>query len=166
MVKDTVKAQELLKQAVKSEIDGRRFYNYLAEKATNPDAKRKLTNLAEDEIRHEKALKKIYKKIYGEELTDIPEKGVGVLSKFFDSPKGREDMSEIQYISMAIEAELAATKYYKEEAEESTDEEFREIYEGMAAEEFNHYELLQAEKDALGGNYFWFQMDEGAPMEE
>lgn len=166
MVKDTAEAQALLKQAVKSEIDGRRFYNYLAEKATNTDAKRKLTNLAEDEVRHEKALKKIYKKIYGEELTDIPEKGVGVLSKFFDSPEGREDMSEIQYISMAIEAELAATKYYKEQAEEATDEEFGKIYEGMAAEEFCHYELLQAEKDALGGNYFWFQMDDGSPMEE
>ena len=64
MVEDVEKSKELLCQAVKSEIDGQRFYNYLAKKTTNEDARRKLNNLAGDEIRHEKALKDIYKKIY------------------------------------------------------------------------------------------------------
>ncbi len=166
MAKDTAQGQQLLKEAVKSEIDGQRFYNYLAEKATNVDARRKLTNLAEDEVRHEKALRSIYKKIYGDELTEVPAKGVGVLSAFFDNPEGREDMTEMQYIELAILAELAATKYYKEEAKDATDEEFKKIFEGMAAEEFSHFELLQAEKDALSGNYSWFSYDESSPMEE
>jgi rubrerythrin len=166
MVEDVAKGQELLKQAVKSEIDGQRFYKYLAEKAENEEAKRKLENLAKDEVRHEKALRKIYKEIYGEKLVQIPEKGVGVLSKFFENPEGREDMSEIQYIDMAIEAELAATQYYKSEAKKAPTEEFRKIYEGMAGEEYSHFELLQAEKDALSGNYYWFSFGDTSPMED
>jgi rubrerythrin len=166
MVENTEKGKELLKQAIKSEMDGQRFYNFLAEKATNADAQRKLSNLAGDEVRHEKALKAIYKSIYGDELTDIPEKGVGVLSKFFDNPEGREDMTEIQYIDLAIEAELAATEYYKKQAKLAESEKFRKIYDSMAAEEFSHFELLQAEKDALSGNYYWFSFGDSSPMEE
>ena len=166
MAKDTMKGQQLLKEAVKSEMDGQRFYNYLANMATNNEAKRKLKNLAGDEVRHEKALRSIYLKIYGEKLTEVPAKGVGVLSAFFDKPEGRENMTEMQYIDMAIEAELAATKYYKEEAKDAANDEFKKIFEGMAAEEFSHYELLQAEKDALSGNYSWFAYGDSAPMEE
>jgi rubrerythrin len=166
MKEDTTQAQELLKRAVKSEIDGQRFYKFLAEKTTNADAKRKLINLADDEVRHEKALRNMYQNIYNEELTELPEKGVGVLSEFFANPKRREDLSEVQYIDMAIEAELAATQYYKEESERAETDQFRKIFEGMAAEEFNHYELLQAEKAALGGNYYWFSFGDTSPMED
>jgi rubrerythrin len=166
MADDTEKGKELLKQAVKSEIDGQRFYNFLADKTTNPDAKRKLTNLAGDEVRHEKALKDMYLKIYGEELTDIPKKGVGVLSKFFEHPEGHEKMNERQYIDMAIEAELAATNYYKEQSKTAPTEEFRQIYDSMAAEEYRHFELLQAEKDAISGNYYWFSFGDTSPMED
>jgi rubrerythrin len=166
MAKNTIEAQNLLKQAVKSEIDGRRFYLYLAGKASNDEAKRKLTNLADDEARHEKALLGIYKKVYGEVLTGLPEKGISVLSKFFENPEGREEMSEMQYIDLAIEAELAATNFYKAESEKATSEEFRKIYETMAVEEFCHYELLQAEKSALSGDYYWFSFGDTTPMED
>jgi len=166
MKENTAQARELLKQAVKSEIDGQRFYKFLAGKTTNADARRKLSGLADDEIRHEKALRSMYKNIYNEELTELPEKGVGVLSQFFANPESREDLSEVQYIDMAIEAELAATNYYKEEAQRAKTDQFRKIFEGMAAEEFSHYELLQAEKAALGGNYYWFSFGDTTPMED
>jgi rubrerythrin len=166
MAAKTASGQELLKQAIKSEIDGRRYYAYLAEKTTNTDARRKLTNLAKDESRHEAVLITIYRKIYGEEVGEIPKKGIGVLSKFFDHAEGKEGMTEVQYIALAIEAELAATNCYKEEAKTAPTEEIRKIFEGMAAEEFSHYELLQAEKSALSGGYYWFGYGDGAPLEE
>lgn len=166
MTSESGTAAELLKQAIRSEIDGYRFYTYLAEKTVNRDARRKLTTLATDEKRHEAALKGIYRKVYGEDASEIPEKGIGVLSEFFNRPEGREGMTEIQYIDMAIEAELVATRFYKEGADATPDEEIRKIYQGMAAEEFSHYESLQAEKAALGDNYYWFGFSDGSPMEE
>ena len=166
MAQDTAQTKELLMQAIKSEIDGQRFYNYLAKMTSNDDARRKLANLAGDEVRHEKALREIYNKIYGEKDIALPQHGVGVLSKFFEHPEGHEDMTERQYIDLAIEAELAATNYYKAEAARADSDEFKKIFERMAAEEYSHFELLQAEKDALSGNYYWFSFDDTSPMEE
>lgn len=166
MTKNAVQSGELLRQAIKSEIDGQRFYTFLAGKATNEEARRKLSNLAQDEVRHEAALKQIYREIFGEEVSDIPKRGLGVLSKFFENPEGRVGMNEIQYIDLAIEAELAATAFYKKGAQDAPTDEIKETYEGMAAEEFNHYELLQAEKAALSGSYYWFAYGDDAPMED
>jgi len=163
---DTVTAKKLLKHAIRSEIDGRRFYTFLAEKTANPDAKRKLNNLARDEKRHEATLYKIFKKQYNEDVGDIPEKGIGVLSQFFGDLKAQEGKSEVQYIDLAIQAELAATSFYKDSAQSASDAEIKEIYQDMADEEFRHYESLQAEKAALGGNYYWFGFEGDAPMED
>ena len=41
---------DVLKTAIKGEVDGHKFYDLLAQKATNPEAKRKLENLRDDEI--------------------------------------------------------------------------------------------------------------------
>ena len=165
MGNNTATTMQMLKQAIRSEIDGRRFYEFLAGKTKNPDAKRKLTTLAQDERRHESILYRIYKKRFGEEAGEIPERGVGVLSKFFSHPEKHEGLNEVQYIEMAIEAELAATEYYKTEAKNAEDDETKQIFARMAEEEFSHYESLEAEKSAIGGNYFWFEFDESRPME-
>lgn len=165
MADNTATTMQMLKQAIRSEIDGRRFYEFLADKTKNPDAKRKLTTLAQDERRHESILYRIYKKKFGEEVDKVPEKGVGVLSEFFSHPEKHEGLNEVQYIEMAIKAELAATEYYKSEAKNAEDDETKQIFTRMAEEEFNHYESLEAEKSAIGGNYFWFEFGESRPME-
>ena len=166
MAKDSVLTKTLIKQAIRSEMDGYRFYAFLAEKTANEDVKRKLTNLAKDEVRHEALLLGIYKKLFREDVGEMPKKGLGVLSQFFDHPEHRKNMTEVQYIDLAIEAELAATRYYKEAAADAPDEDMKRVCREMAAEEFNHYELLQAEKEALGGKYYWFAYDDGSPLED
>lgn len=161
----TETTMKLLKQAIRSEIDGRRFYEFLASKTKNPDAKRKLTTLASDEKRHESLLYRIYEKKFGKKVDEVPEEGVGVLSKFFANPEKYEGLGEVQYIDMAIEAELAATEYYKSEANNAPDEETKQIFVRMSEEEYSHFESLEAEKSAIGGNYYWFEFDETRPME-
>ncbi len=165
MTDNTETTMQLLKQAIRSEIDGRRFYEFLADKTKNPDAKRKLTTLAGDEKRHESILYRIYEKKFGKKVDEVPEQGVGVLSKFFASPEKREGLSEVQYIDMAIEAELAATEYYKSEAKKAEDDETKKIFMRMAEEEYSHFESLQAEKSSIGGNYYWFEFDESRPLD-
>jgi len=166
MAEDSALTKTLIIQAIRSEMDGYRFYTFLAEKTAKEDVKRKLTNLAKDEVRHEALLIGIYKKLYREDVGETPKKGLGVLSQFFDHPERREKMTEIQYIDLAIEAELAATQYYKEAAEDAPNDDMKNVCREMAAEEFSHYELLQAEKEALGGKYYWFAYDDGSPLED
>lgn len=159
-------SKDLIKQAIVAEIDGQKFYKFLSAKATNPDAKRKLDNLAQDEVNHEALLIKMYNDIYGEEVDELPKDGVGVLSKFFAEHREREDLSEMQYIDMAIEAELAATNYYKSGSTDAPNEEIKKLCDGMAEEEFRHYESLKAERESLSGGHFWFGFSEGAPLED
>lgn len=158
-------SKDLLKQAIVAEIDGQKFYKMLVAKTNNPDAKRKLQTLADDEVRHEQLLIKLYKDMHGEEVDQLPKEGVGVLSKFFAENRDKEDLSEVQYIDLAIEAELAATNFYKDGMKNAPNDEIKKLCEGMANEEYRHFESLQAEKDAIAGNYFWFGYDDGAPME-
>ena len=159
------KIAEVLKTAIRAEEDGFKFYDLISKKAQNEDARRKLENLRDDEIRHKKTLVDIYKKHVGSEIGELPEKGLSALSDVFR--KGQVDSleSEMQFINLAIEAELAATKYYREQRDLVDDADFREIFDKLADEEHNHYELLMAEREALTGNYHWFGYGDTSPME-
>ena len=162
---DKEKIAEVLRKAIKGEEDGYKFYNLLAEKATNPDARRKLENLRDDEIRHEKTLKEIFAKHVGGEVGELPERGINALADVFRKGRLQERTTEMEFLNLAIEAELAATRYYQEERDLVDDPTFQQIFDQLAEEEHGHFELLQAEKEALSGNYNWFGYDEGAPLE-
>ncbi len=157
---------EILKKAIKGEEDGYYFYNILAGKAKNADAKRKLEGLRDDEIRHKETLVAIFEKYVGGDIGPLPEKGINALAEVFRKGHVMERHTEMEFLNLAIEAELAATKYYREERDLVDDPSFRKIFDDLADEEHHHFELLQAEKDALAGNYSWFGYDNGAPLED
>lgn len=166
MTVNITSGKELLKRAIKGEYDGLRFYTYLVEQASNPEAKRKLGGLANDEKRHMAILEALFKNLYKEEVGELPKEGINALAKFFDGSKAKGRHSEMQFIDLAIDAELAATKFYKTGADTAADPEMKRLYTELADEEFGHYESLQAEKSALGGNYYWFGYGDSSPMEE
>ncbi|MBI5266966.1 MAG: ferritin family protein [candidate division Zixibacteria bacterium] len=160
------KLGDILKKAIKGEEDGLHFYSLLAERAANPDAKRKLEGLRDDETRHKATLTAMYRKLVGGEIGKLPVRGINALRKVF--AKGHLDTrkTEMEFILLAIEAELAATKYYREQKALMQDQEFVDIFDQLADEEHRHFELLQAEKDALSGNYNWFAYGDASPMED
>ena len=159
------KVAEALKIAIKGEEDGYYFYNLLAEKTENPDAKRKLESLRDDESRHKTTLVEMYQKHVGGEIGELPAKGLVPLTEVFRKAHADQMKSEMEFINLAIEAELAATKYYQEKRELIDDAVFRDIFDQLAEEEHRHYELLMAEKEALSGNYFWFGYGDESPQE-
>ncbi len=165
MTKDKQYIADTLKKAIKGEEDGYKFYNLLMEKATNPEAKRKLKNLRDDEVRHRQTLAEIFHRFVGPEIGELPEKGINALAEVFRRGHLETRKSEMEFINLAIEAELAATRYYQTERDMVDDPDFRQIFDTLAEEEHHHFELLQAERDALSGNYFWFGLDETSPQE-
>ncbi|MEW6050010.1 MAG: ferritin family protein [Candidatus Zixiibacteriota bacterium] len=166
MAKTKQEIAAILKKAIKGEVDGYFFYDLLSQKATNEEARRKLQNLRDDENRHKETLYAIFDKHIGEPVGELPEKGINALADVFRKGHLSDLKSEMEFINLAIEAELAATKYYQQERGLVADPEFRAIFDNLAAEEHQHFELLQAEKEALGGNYSWFGYDDGAPLED
>jgi rubrerythrin len=166
MANNRDKIADVLKRAIKGEDDGFFFYSLLAEKVTNFDAKRKVENLRDDEARHKRVLLDVYQKYIGGEVGRLPEKGLSVLSDIFARGGVADLKSEMEFINLAIEAELAATRYYQTERGLVEDPEFHAIFDSLADEEHRHYELLMAERQALSGNYYWFSYDSTSPMED
>ncbi|UCD62637.1 MAG: ferritin family protein [Candidatus Zixiibacteriota bacterium] len=160
------KIAEILKLAIKGEEDGCRYYGLLAEKATNEDARRKLLRLRDDELRHRKTLTGMYAEHVGGEIGELPAKGITPLAEVFSEGNLDRRKTEMEFINLAIEAELAATRFYQRQHEAVDDPGFRSIFEQLADEEHRHYELLQAEKEALSGNYYWFEYGDTSPLED
>lgn len=156
----------VLKKAIKGEEDGLHFYSLLAERATNIEAKRKLEGLRDDEVRHKVTLVGLYRQHVGGEIGKLPARGINALRKVFAKGHLDQRKTEMEFINLAIEAELAATKYYREERNLISDPVFKQIFDQLAEEEHHHFELLQAEKDALAGNYNWFAYGDASPLED
>jgi rubrerythrin len=165
-LKNTIELAQLLKTAIKGEEDGFKFYDLLSKKATNADARRKLENLRDDEIGHKHTLLEIYAAMVGGEVGPLPEKGLTALADVFRKGHLSDLKSEREFINLAIEAELAATRFYQGQAKVTADTKYRSIFERLADEEHRHYELLMAEREAISGNYYWFAYDGNAPQEE
>jgi rubrerythrin len=166
MTDEKNKVAETLRAAIKGEEEGYRYYDYLARKSGNMDARRKLENLRDDEMRHKETLIGMFKKFVGGEVGRLPEKGLGALNEVFRDGRIDTLKNEMEFINLAIEVELATSKFYDREKNLVNDPEFQAIFDQLADEEYNHYQLLQAEKDALGGNYHWFSYDSTSPMED
>jgi len=156
----------LLKSAIKSEIDGYQYYDLLAKQTTNKEAKRRLENLRNDESRHRSILLNWYKKLVGGEVGELPSHGISPLEAAFDKGNLKKLNNEVEYINLAMKAELEATKFYKEAAKQVEDKEFQDILNEFSEEENGHYELLMAEREAMSGNYYWFSAEGTAPMED
>jgi rubrerythrin len=156
----------LLRSAIKGEEDGITFYGLLAQRATNPEARTRLEHLRDDEKRHKAILISLFHKHVGGDPGTLPAQGIGPLAKAFDNGKLRIFNSEMEYINLAIETELAASRFYIDGGKVAPDKEFAGIMHSLAEEENSHYEILKAEREALAGNYFWFSSDSGAHMED
>jgi rubrerythrin len=156
----------LLRSAIKGEEDGIAFYDLLAERAVNLEARRRLENLRDDEKRHKSLLTNLYRKYVGGEIGALPAQGIGPLAKAFDKGKLKIFKSEMEYINLAIETEIAASRFYKEGTTAIGENDFAQILLQLSEEENSHYEVLMAEREAMAGNYHWFSSDFGAPMED
>ncbi len=156
----------ILKKAIKGEEDGYYFYNLLARQASNPAAQRKLERLRDDEARHKETLLKIFDTYVGGPVGKLPPKGIVPLAQVFKKGQLITRKSEMEFLTLAIEVEIASTKYYREQRDLVGDPKFRKLFDRLADEEHGHFEILQAEKDAISGNYHWFAIGASAEMED
>ncbi|HWR83090.1 MAG TPA: ferritin family protein, partial [Candidatus Deferrimicrobium sp.] len=117
------------------------------------------------EARHERILIEIFRTHVGGEIGPLPETGLTALAEVFRKGHLEERKSEMEFIDLAIQAELAATRYYQRERNLINDPEFQNVFDRLADEEHAHYEILMAEREALSGNYYWFGYEGTSPVE-
>ncbi|MDH5468859.1 MAG: ferritin family protein [Candidatus Aminicenantes bacterium] len=162
--------ENAIKEAIRLEVNGRNFFNHAAEITHNELGKKMFRKLAAEETKHIQAFSNLFSEILKETdwkkfVRDEELKGESTLiEKLKERMKGAEGKSETQALSIGMELEENAIRFFQKAAEEVADPVAKEIFLSISEEEKFHYDLLQAQHDSLTNSGFWldsaeFQMD-------
>ena len=162
MDKATKRIAEGLLKAIQSEVDGQHFYRMAAKSTTDPKGQEVFERLAREEEEHERFLKTQYKSI---SETGAPSKEVRLGSPadlsgsspiFSDQIQTRlgEAHYEMSALSIGIQLELSAIKFYRAEAEAVTEPTVRSFYTELAEWESGHYNALLRQQEMLKEDYW------------
>lgn len=159
---------EVIREAIKLELNGQSFFENVADATHNALGKKMFTKLAQDEAQHLKIFSDIFTKMVGEDwkkhITDIKvnEKApmIEALAKKVASAGKESRASELEAISIAMDLERNAIDFFSGAAKKTTDAEARDVFNRIADEERLHFDLLQAQHDHLTNSGFWFDIAE------
>lgn len=155
--------RDALGRAIYAEIGASNFYARMSSRITNPEGSRRFGDLAGDERGHRDTLEGWYERIVGEAF-EVDEDAVKA-SEIGDIAIG-EQAGALEALDIAIEAESKARAFYLEQAEKAQDAELRAMFEQLAEQEQGHYNLLSAERNAVVGGFYWFDMDSAGFLED
>lgn len=157
--------EDIIKIGIKTEIEGQYFYSTLAQQVKNPEARKKIEQLAMDEVNHERRLRDLYKQFVGQDVADLPPQGLAIFKNAFgDRPLAEAD--KFRLIDLAMEAERLTAVHYKNGESKTKDPRTRAVFAELVAEEDGHYDTLAAEREALRGNINWFAYEGSQMLEE
>jgi len=170
MEKMSKQVEIAIKEALKLEINGRRFFSHAAEVTNHPKGKNMFLHLAKEEVKHLETFGNLFSEILkdkewkkfvkAEEL-----KGEAPLVERLKAHMKREEgQGEIEALRIGMELEQNAINFFSKAAREAEDPVAKKIFREIVEEEKFHYDLLQAQYDSVTHSGFWldgaeFQMD-------
>lgn len=164
MDKSVIKALEF---ALEAEKTGLSSYLNFAYQTKDPTGKNMFLRLAMDEFDHMRLLEQQARNLQSTEcflpVTIEPseiEKLVPKLSAKDLRIRGEHGVSELGALKTALNLEDEAIKFYRAQTKTATDENAKMMYSRLAEMEQAHYDLLQAEIDAIEKTGFWFNFRE------
>ena len=130
--------------ALKMEKDGEDFYRKIAAKTKNKGLQVILTMLADEEVKHYKAIESMKINEYEMAKTSILDEAKNIFAEM----KGQEqefetEKEQIALYEKALEIEKKSQDFYNEKAQQSNLEEQKDLFVNLANEEAKHYFLLE-----------------------
>jgi rubrerythrin len=158
---------DIFEYAMQMELDGEAYYRQLVQKVPNKGLKTILSMLADDEVKHYNAIKKLR---IGESqmttttiLTDA--KNIFVQLKNADEEFDVE-ISQIDLYKKAQEIEEKSRDFYLEKANEVDQDYQKELFLKLAEEEKKHYFLLENIIEFVSRTQYWLENAEFCHLEE
>ncbi len=149
--------------AIYREIGSRDFYKRIAEAIKNAEGKERFARLSGDEDGHREKLEGWYRKLFDEPF--VPDKK-GLALAEVKGVKVDRKAGAMAALDLAIKAEEKSEEFYAAQAESAADARLKKLLMDLSAEEHGHYELLLAERQALAGNFYWFDIDSAQFLED
>jgi rubrerythrin len=157
--------EESLKMAIDLEKEGNKYYAKHAKEVEDQLSKKVLKSLAEWELEHIEAIKRIAegKKVSADELTkvDMEAKTREVFEEFAESEKDKWKAQNTEIYDHALELEEKLYHLYEDLKEDSEDEEETEFFEALMGEENKHYETLANVLYYYTDSVRWISEEEG-----
>lgn len=155
--------------AMQMEKDGEAYYRDLADKCKIEGIKKILILLADDEVGHYKAFKKLNDQLSPEVRETVvltSAKTIFAEMKESNAEFQAADMSEIDLYKKAIDVEIKSAAFYKEKAEEVNNTEAKDAFLKIAKDERKHQHLLENMVEFLGRPKTWVEAAEFVHLEE
>jgi rubrerythrin len=143
--------KDLLRAAIKSEVDSHRIYSTLAEQVNNGLMKDKFIFLAQEETKHRRFLESIYDKEFSMSSMVLPEHSPVPLPEVIIPDD--ENISISKVLDQSIEAEKAAADFYLSLSKHFEDKDIQHMLHYFSDMELGHMRLLEQEKQSVE----WFE---------
>jgi len=158
--------ERAIESALQQEADGIEYYNEAAEKCSSAAGAHMFQSFVQDEERHLRWVKETARGM-GVEVGDTPMPRERIKTIFAEArgeldDSARATQDEKDAISVALDMETKSFRNYKSAGRLAADEEAVALFERLAAEENQHYEMLQNTLEYLAANDQWFLWKEGA----
>jgi rubrerythrin/ribosomal protein S27AE len=147
-----------IRVAMETEKEASQTYAKAAKMTKNPRGKDMFQQLSEFEMNHYKRLKDLLKSLEekGEwvlyEGTSLKKKKIPLKTQ---TPKGQEQITDLDALKMAIREEKKAQVYYRSMAELTKDPKGKDMYKRLAGEEELHEKLLNDQYYSLHNTGIW-----------
>lgn len=155
--------KDSIEVAIYREIGARNFYRRISEVIKNAEGVEKFSQLSSDEEGHRIKLETWFEKLVGEKFTAENEK---VEQSEIRGFKVDEQTGALEALNIAIKAEDNAREFYAEKAEKADIPELKELFTNLSEEEAGHFNLLEAERNAIIGGFYWFDIDSTSFLED
>ena len=155
--------RESIEVAICREIGARNFYRRISEQIKNSEGAQKFAQLSEDEEGHRVKLESWFERLVGEKFSAREER---VEQSEIRGIRLGEQAGALEALNLAIDAEAKAREFYADRAEKTDIPELRELFTNLSEEEAGHFNLLEAERNAIIGGFYWFDLDSTSFLED
>ena len=159
-----------IKEAIRLEINGRKFFIHAADITEHEKGKKMFRFLADEEVKHMEIFGKLFSQILNSEdwkqyIRDEELRGESsLIEKLKERMKNEEGKGEVEALRIGMELEQNAIDFFGKAVFSADDSTAKKIFREISEEEKFHFDLLQAQYDSVTHSGFWlgsaeFKMD-------
>jgi len=172
MGRDIDKALGLLKEGMRIELQGKRFYQQAAAQTTDPLGRKAFESLIKEEEEHYRILQAEYNALSGDgQWIGLDEAKSSSLTLFPSEDEAVEDWispgtNDVEALELAMEFELKGYQMYDQAAEEAEEPTAKSVFRFLADAENAHYAFLQKTHEYLTTQGTWYFDEQEFPFFE
>ncbi|MBD3180576.1 MAG: rubrerythrin [Candidatus Latescibacteria bacterium] len=158
---------DICEYALQLEKDGEKFYRNIADNTDDEGLKSIMLMLADEEVKHRKAIEKMQNNECQLAETDILGDAKNIFQKMSEGKENFDlGQEQIAIYKEAQEIERRSQLFYEEKAEEVEEEDKKELLRRLAEEEKKHYFLLDNIIEFVSRPKYWLENAEWNHLEQ